>query len=96
MRNEPTEFSLMSGASRTRLQMRRAERARPVTEQAPADALDAAFDEYSRTDAVQQQATPQREARAMTKDLIADIAAQLSVLDRQREQLASLLRDAAV
>ena len=95
MQNEPTEFSLMNGASRTRLQMRRAERARPVIQSAPADALDAAFDEYSRIDAVPQQAAP-REARAMTKDLIADIAAQLHVLDRQREQLAALLRDSCV
>ena len=96
MQNEPTEFSLMNGASRTRLQMRRAERARPVIQPAPADALDAAFDEYSRIDAVPQQVTPPRAARAMTKDLIADIAAQLHVLDRQREQLAALLRDSAV
>jgi len=87
MKNEPIEFNLKTSA-RTRISPRQ-------PEQLPAaEVLDAAFDDYRRVDvAAPRSECSRRETAHMTKALIADIAAQLDVLDRQREQLASLLRD---
>lgn len=104
MRREPTELSLMSGSTRVRGSERFAKRVRQSTHQTvelpAADVLDAAFEEYSRVDvgdcrveAPSGNVTLAGDARSMTKDLVADIAAQLEVLDRQREHLAALLRD---
>jgi hypothetical protein len=107
----------MGGSSRVRASVRLSERVRPATHQTielPAvDALDAAFEEYTRVDVgacqveapcgkalltqESRMATDSRasgNARSMTKYLVADIAAQLGILDRQREHLAALLRDA--
>jgi len=88
MQNEPIEINLMKSSARTRIAPRR-------SEQTPsADVLDAAFDDYRRVDVV---AVPNDRSRCdasgMTKSLIAGIATQLDILDRQREQLAALLRD---
>jgi hypothetical protein len=104
MRREPTELSLMSGSTRVRGSVRFGERVRQPTHQTielpAADVLDAAFEEYSRVDvgachveAPRGSATLAGDARTMTKSLVADIAVQLDILDRQREQLAALLRD---
>ena len=95
MRREPTELSLLT-ASKLPL-VRQVARTTDVLP--AADALDAAFEEYSRVDVGTDQTEALRgpasrgDARSMTKNLIADIATQLDILDRQREQLAALLRD---
>jgi hypothetical protein len=50
---------------------------RAATEQPGAEVVDEAFAEY---------------AHAVTRELVADIAAQLNTLDRQREKLSRLLQ----
>ena len=77
---------------------RRGERIRPTVsdafESTTADVLDAAFDQYTRVDAgAPTSATLQRDRQAMTCSLIADISAQLEILDRQRQQLAEMFAD---
>ena len=88
MQNEPIEINLPKSSARTRISPRR-------PEQLPAaEVLDAAFDDYRRVDvAARRSESPRGETARMTKTLIADIATQLDILDRQREQLATLLRD---
>ena len=119
MRREPTVFSIMSGSTYGGGSVRFSEHARRATcrtnERPAADAIDTAFEEYSRVDVGASQveaprgnispvgesnlATDSRDrgaARSITKDIAANIAAQLDLLDRQREQLAALLRDVAL
>jgi hypothetical protein len=88
MQNEPIEINLMKNSARARISSR-------LSEKSPtADVRDAAFDDYRRIDiAALPSDRPRSDAAGMTKALIADIATQLDTLDRQREQLAALLRD---
>ena len=58
---------------------------------AAADALDQAFADYSRVDVGDSPIEATSDPRSMTKELVADIARQLNILDRQRDQLAALL-----
>jgi hypothetical protein len=92
---EPTEIRVMNDSDR--YAARRIERTRPSSpaacELASVDVLDNAFDEYTRIDAGTPTGSAPRDARAMSKTLIADIAAQLDILDRQRRQLEALLGD---
>jgi hypothetical protein len=88
MQNEPIEINLMKSSARARISPR-------LPEKSPtAEVCDAAFDDYRRVDvAAAPGDRPRSDAAGMTKALIADIATQLNILDRQREQLAALLRD---
>jgi hypothetical protein len=88
MQNEPIEINLQKNSARTRISPRRLEQSPTV------EVLDAAFDDYRRVDVAAPQKNRSRgDTARMTKALIADIGTQLDVLDRQREQLAALLRD---
>ena len=88
MQNEPTEINPMKSAARARISPR-------LPEKSPTpDVLDAAFDDYRRIDiAAAPSDRPRGDAAGMTKALISDIATQLGILERQRQQLAALLRD---
>jgi hypothetical protein len=85
MQYEPTEINLMKSSARTRISPRRSEQ--------PVEILDAAFDDYRRVDVATSIDSSRNKSAGMTKALIADITAQLDILDRQREQLANLLKD---
>jgi hypothetical protein len=90
MQNEPTEINLMKSSARTRISPRR-------PEQPTVEILDAAFDDYRRVDvATESNGSSRTDTTGMTKALIADISTQLNILDRQREQLAALLRDVSL
>jgi hypothetical protein len=86
MRMEPTEIRTIVKSLRN--VARRDERTRPAI-----DALDAAFDEYTRVDAGTPANASTCERQAMTKAIFTEIAPQLDILDRQRKQLAALLSD---
>lgn len=58
---------------------------------AAVDVLDQAFADFSRVDVGDSPVEAASTPRSMTKELATDIARQLNVLDRQREQLAALL-----
>ena len=88
MQNEPIEMNWMKSSDRARISPRPAKKS-PWTE-----VLDAAFDDYLRVDVATPKSDSSRsDTTGMTKALIADIATQLGILDRQGEQLAALLRD---
>src|SRR4051794_40512340 len=93
MRNEPTEISLSDGAVQRRTRARRSDCVAPSAklpvESATSEVLDAAFENFTRVDVgTQENATSRDDTRTMTTELIADISAQLVLLDRQRAQLA--------
>lgn len=94
MRSEPIEFSVMNDSRRARQAARLTQ---SVRDQAAgslpaAAAMDAAFADFSRIDVGTPRVETSGERRKVTKEIVANIAAQLGTLDRQREQLAELLR----
>jgi hypothetical protein len=80
MRPEPIEFVPVTPRRAKRDRVARSEHSHTFEKSAtkqPAAVVDEAFAEY---------------AHAVTRDLVADIAAQLKTLDRQRAQLSRLLQ----
>jgi hypothetical protein len=62
----------------------------------PADVIDEAMASFERVDAAARPKAPALfgiDRPPLTKSLMADLSSQLSVLDRQRDQLARLLRE---
>ena len=101
MRREIKEQRLLTGASRTR--RLRVHNFAPALEDTlqNCDALDVAFETYNRVDVgtsprPNSGAPISSNAKAATRTIIADIAAQLDALDRQRQRLADLLRDVSL
>jgi hypothetical protein len=95
MRSQPTETQVLSGSNRS-LTAPRPEHLVSMPRLPAVDALDAAFADYRRIDTPNSGANTEPDARLLTKALLADISSQLQLLDRQREQLASLLRDVTI
>ena len=89
MQYEPTEIELKSTSRR--LAARRT--ARPQIKLHQPSIVDAAFDDYTRVDVASNGQVSTSSARSLTNELMSDIAAQLKLLDRQRAQLAALLRE---
>ena len=82
MRPDPIEITTARPTKRIRSGIAtRVSVASNATTQQPAAVVDEAFAEY---------------AHAVTRNLVADIAAQLRTLDKQREQLARLLDSAEI
>lgn len=105
MRRAPTELNLSLVSAKTCRSAYVVDRARSAAHEKAglptSDALDAVFEAYTRVDPISHangdqssRASDVSSARSTTKALIADIAAQLDILDRQRQQLAALLSEA--